>query len=204
MSLPADRAVPAGPPAPGDEAFEAFLEALFEDATRLAIQVCEVPIAALSLLQHGHHWFKSRGGVSVAETPRALALCSQTMSAGALLVLPDVAGDRRFREDPLLRSGLRFFAGIPLLQADGAAREVVSTYLRGVAADLVRPRGEHHEDALLPRIERLSITSAAGREMLVARSGEAVSIHTSSGGALAGSSSAPPSWLMCQRFLSRE
>jgi diguanylate cyclase (GGDEF)-like protein/PAS domain S-box-containing protein len=126
MSLPADRAVPAGPPAPGDEAFEAFLEALFEDATRLAIQVCEVPIAALSLLQHGHHWFKSRGGVSVAETPRALALCSQTMSAGALLVLPDVAGDRRFREDPLLRSGLRFFAGIPLLQADGAALGTLS------------------------------------------------------------------------------
>ena len=60
------------------------------------------------------------------------------------------------------------------VQADGAAREVVSTYLRGVAADLVRPRGEHHENALLPRIERLSITSAAGRELLVARSGEAV------------------------------
>ncbi len=125
MSLPADRALPARPPAPGDEAFEAFLEGLFEDTTRLAIQVCEVPIAALSLLQQGHHWFKSRGGVTVAETPRALALCSQTMAAGSLLVLPDVAGDRRFREDPL-RSGLRFFAGIPLLQADGAALGTLS------------------------------------------------------------------------------
>jgi lipopolysaccharide transport system ATP-binding protein len=61
------------------------------------------------------------------------------------------------------------------VQADGTAREVVSTYLRGVAADLVRPRGEHHDDALLPRIDRLSITSAGGGEMLVARSGEAVS-----------------------------
>jgi len=62
------------------------------------------------------------------------------------------------------------------MQADGAAREVVSTYLRGVAADLVRPHGEHHEDTLLPRIERLSVTSATGAETLVARSGQAINL----------------------------
>ncbi|MGH9367058.1 MAG: GAF domain-containing protein, partial [Thermoanaerobaculia bacterium] len=126
MSLPADRALPARPVAPGEEALDSFLEELFENATRLAIQICDAPIAALSLLQQGHHWFKSRGGVSLSETPRALALCSQTMAAGELLVLPDVAGDRRFRDDPLVRSGLRFFAGIPLLQADGTALGTLS------------------------------------------------------------------------------
>jgi lipopolysaccharide transport system ATP-binding protein len=59
------------------------------------------------------------------------------------------------------------------IQADGAARDVVSTYLRGVAADLVRPANEHHPgDLRLPRISVLSVTDASGNEMLVTRSGE--------------------------------
>jgi diguanylate cyclase (GGDEF)-like protein/PAS domain S-box-containing protein len=102
--------------------FDAFLEGLFEDATGLAMGICGAPLSAVSLLREGHHWFKSRGGVTVAETGRAMALCSQTTAARQILILPDVSKDRRFRDDPLVRGGgIRFFAGIPILRADGLA-----------------------------------------------------------------------------------
>ena len=65
--------------------------------------VCGAPLSAVSLLRDGHHWFKSRGGVTVAETPRAMALCSETITAREPLILPDVSQDRRFRDDPLVR-----------------------------------------------------------------------------------------------------
>jgi diguanylate cyclase (GGDEF)-like protein/PAS domain S-box-containing protein len=120
MSLQADGTPLARPDAAGEETFEAFLEGLFEDATQLTLQVCHAPLAALSLLREGHHWFKSRGGVSIAETPRAIALCNEAAAGKELLVLPDVARDRRFRDDPLVRESIRFFAGMPLLDSGGA------------------------------------------------------------------------------------
>ncbi len=108
-------------PASEEEAFEEFVESLFEDATRLALRVSGSPMAALCVVRQEHHWFKSRGGVTVAETPRAIALCNEAISTGQALFLPDVARDRRFRDDPILKGGIRFFAGIPLLETDGKA-----------------------------------------------------------------------------------
>ncbi len=123
MSSSADGVPLARDRVASDEAsFDGFLEALFEDATGLAMGICGAPLSAVSLLRDGHHWFKSRGGVTVAETARAMALCSQTTAAREPLILPDVSQDRRFRDDPLVRGGgIRFFAGIPILRADGQA-----------------------------------------------------------------------------------
>ena len=56
-------------------------EALFDDLTLLAERICAAPIAALSLVQGKQQWFKPRGAVSAAETPRAIALCSETILA---------------------------------------------------------------------------------------------------------------------------
>ena len=122
MSLSADGGSPARrATAPRDDALEAFREELFEDATQLAMRLSGAPLAALSLLQSEHRWFKSRGGISVADTPRAIALCSETAASGELLIVPDVAADKRFGDDPVVREGIRFFAGIPILEPDGRA-----------------------------------------------------------------------------------
>ncbi len=138
------------PAAPEEASFDAFLEALFEDSTRLAMRICGAPLAALSLLREGHLWFKSRGGVSVAETARAMALCSETASAKEALILPDASVDRRFRDDPLVRGGIRFFAGIPILQADGTP----------VGALAVMDR-----EARQPTSEQLGALRALGRQI---------------------------------------
>jgi diguanylate cyclase (GGDEF)-like protein/PAS domain S-box-containing protein len=91
----------------------AVAEALFDDLTRQAAEACRTPIAALSLVEGGHHWFKSRGGVSPADTPRALVLCSEVMELPEGLALLDLAQDERFGPAPG-SDGLRFFAGVPI------------------------------------------------------------------------------------------
>ena len=98
----------------------AVAEALFDDLTRQAAEACGTPIAALSLLESGHHWFKSRGGVSAVDTPRALLLCSEVIRSLDGLVLPDLALDARFSADEGV-DGLRFFAGVPITTSRAGA-----------------------------------------------------------------------------------
>ncbi len=89
----------------------AVAEALFDDLTRQASDACGTAIAALSVLDGGHHWFKSRGSTDSADTPRALALCSETLQSPRGMVLPDLARDNRLEATP---GSLRFFAGVPI------------------------------------------------------------------------------------------
>ena len=83
----------------------AVAEALFDDLTRQASDACGTAIAALSVLDGGHHWFKSRGSTDSADTPRALALCSETLQSPRGMVLPDLARDNRLEATP---GSLRF------------------------------------------------------------------------------------------------
>jgi len=94
-------------------AMTAVAEALFDDLTRQAAAACDVAIAALSVLENGRHWFRSRGEVGAADTPRALTLCSDALRAAEGVVLPDLRADGRFAE--LVPGGLRFFAGVPIV-----------------------------------------------------------------------------------------
>ncbi len=104
----------------------ALAEALFDDITRQAALLCESPAAALSLVEDGHHWFKSRGGVSPAETPRAVALCAETIRRKDALMLADVRKDERFASGPEDPRNIRFFAGVPILTARAGAIGTIS------------------------------------------------------------------------------
>ncbi len=104
----------------------ALAEALFDEITRQAAHLCESPAAALSLVEDGHHWFKSRGGVSPAETPRAIALCAETIRRKDALTLADVRKDERFADGPDDPRGFRFFAGVPILTARAGAIGTIS------------------------------------------------------------------------------
>ncbi|MGA9383200.1 MAG: diguanylate cyclase, partial [Phormidium sp.] len=45
-------------------------EAVFDDLTNLAAQICDTPIALITLVDAERQWFKSKLGLTVSETHR--------------------------------------------------------------------------------------------------------------------------------------
>ncbi|HKX44259.1 MAG TPA: PAS domain S-box protein [Burkholderiaceae bacterium] len=99
-------------------------EPAFDDLVMLAAHICQAPIALVSLVDEDRQWFKARLGVEATETPRDIAFCSHTiLNADGLLLVPDARADQRFCGNPMVTSapGVRFYAGAPLVTADGHA-----------------------------------------------------------------------------------
>ena len=95
-------------------------EEVFDRITKKLARVFEVPIALITFIDRDHQWFKSQIGLpeEIAEaqqTSRELSVCGHVIANDEVLVVEDLARDRRFANNPLLRErGLRFYAGVPL------------------------------------------------------------------------------------------
>jgi two-component system cell cycle sensor histidine kinase/response regulator CckA len=97
-------------------------EQAFDDLTRLAAFVCGTPIALISLIDSKRQWFKSAVGWHVQEIPRDVSLCAHTILQPDLLVVPDTLKDKTLGTSPLAtHGGIRFYAGVPLITAEGYA-----------------------------------------------------------------------------------
>jgi GAF domain-containing protein len=95
-------------------------EEVFDRITKKVARLFEVPIALITLIDRDHQWFKSHVGLpdDIAEaqqTSRDLSVCGHVIANDEILVVEDLARDRRFANNPLLKErGLRFYAGVPL------------------------------------------------------------------------------------------
>ncbi len=78
--------------------------------------------AALSLVAADRVWFKSKCGGDFREMPRGLAFCSHALLGLQVMVVPNLARDRRFATNPLVtgEAALRFYVGAPLVGGIGA------------------------------------------------------------------------------------
>ncbi|NJO66447.1 MAG: PAS domain S-box protein [Leptolyngbyaceae cyanobacterium RM1_405_57] len=96
-------------------------EAAFDDLTRLAAYICQVPIALVGLVDGDRLWFKSKVGLDVSEISRDETFCTQVMLQADLLVVGDAQQDERFANSPLVQAdpAIRFYAGAPLITAEG-------------------------------------------------------------------------------------
>ncbi len=93
----------------------------FDDIVELATQICETPVALVSLVSHDRQWFKARVGFDECQTDLNSSVCAHALIEPDLLVVPDLSLDERTKANPLVTGGplIRFYAGAPLRTAQG-------------------------------------------------------------------------------------
>ena len=100
----------------------------FAAAAQRAADIFDVPLALVSMIDAEVQHLCAAGGTLAAavrasgeRVARAQAVCAHVVASAENLVVEDVARDPRFAEYPLLaENGLRFYAGAPLRDGDGA------------------------------------------------------------------------------------
>ncbi|MGH7376108.1 MAG: GAF domain-containing protein [Candidatus Methylomirabilales bacterium] len=95
----------------------------FDDLVRTAAQICETPIALVTLVDAERQWFKAKVGVTATHTPRDIAFCAHAILGSDLLIVRDAMADERFSTNPFVTAPphIRFYAGAPLMTPDGHA-----------------------------------------------------------------------------------
>ena len=114
-------------------------EEAFDDIAALARQICDAPVALVTLVDRDRQWFKAHDGLDLSQTDLSRSVCSRTMhAADAVVVIPDTRLDPRTADNPANHEvGMRFYAGAPLRTADGTplgALCVIDTRVRDLTA----------------------------------------------------------------------
>jgi two-component sensor histidine kinase len=91
----------------------------FDSIAKLAAEICEAPIALVSLVEEDRQWFKTCIGTDLRETPIDQSICSHAVSLGDYLEIEDTTQDERTKDNHLVTGPehIRFYAGA-LLQDD--------------------------------------------------------------------------------------
>ncbi|KUL23783.1 GAF domain-containing sensor histidine kinase [Actinoplanes awajinensis] len=105
----------------GYEIMDTPAESDFDDIVTLAAQLCDKPIALISLVGADRQWFKARVGTELCEGPRDESFCTHALHHDDILQVPDARQDPRFAELPLVagEEHVRFYAGAPLITPNG-------------------------------------------------------------------------------------
>lgn len=98
-------------------------ETIFDRLTWLASHTLKTPIALFTMLTSSRQWFKSRQGLDMLETPRSWAFCNYTILQRNVFAVGNLARSEEFANNPAVAGGskFRFYAGAPVLDADGFA-----------------------------------------------------------------------------------
>jgi len=94
-----------------------------EPVVHIAIRMFEMPVAAINMIGSDHVFFLASVGVNEADMSRDASFCAHAITQSGVMVVPDATLDDRFHDNPLVigKTGLRFYAGVPLLSPEGLA-----------------------------------------------------------------------------------
>ena len=98
----------------------------YEDLVALAAEICQTPVAQISLVAKDRQWYKAEYGIKVpgGQTPRSDAFCAHTiLDPDRPLVVTDLRRDERFRNNKFVAGEphVVFYAGFPLRSEEGYA-----------------------------------------------------------------------------------
>lgn len=88
------------------------------DLARAAAELCDAPVALVSLKVGERLWFQTRIGLDVSEIPSRSSFCECAMElCDEVLVVEDATVDPRFANNDLVAGplGIRFYVGAPLV-----------------------------------------------------------------------------------------
>jgi adenylate cyclase len=153
--------------------------------TELAAQICNCPVALISLLDERRLWIKSKYGfpADFSECPREITMCNTTICSNDLLYVPDLT-KARFKDLPIVigEPYLRFYCGMPLINRDGYAlgtlcvvdfkaheispsqREAVRRLAQQAMAQLELRRQLVQRDVLLRQLSEAKASAEAARQ----------------------------------------
>ncbi len=94
-------------------------EPVFDHLTGLTAQVFRAPVAIIGFLDESRHWFKSAVGTDLRWNRRAESFCTHTILQDGVFQVPDALQDYRFSDLPVVKSGVRAYAGAPLTTLAG-------------------------------------------------------------------------------------
>jgi GAF domain-containing protein len=96
-------------------------EEAFDRIAEASADVCNTPMAIISLIDEGRQWMKSAKGLEIRETDRSVAFCNYTIRSRFPFIVEDAVTDPRLQNNPLVLGPphLRFYAGFPLVFPQG-------------------------------------------------------------------------------------
>ncbi len=102
----------------------------YDQLTYLAAKICQVPVAKISIIGKNKIWYKSVYGVEQDEIPRKNSFCEQSIWAGKEIFSINSKDHPEFYEQAkgVYRCNYQFYAGVPLLNANGHAIAVFSIF----------------------------------------------------------------------------
>ncbi|HEY5778962.1 MAG TPA: AI-2E family transporter [Terrimicrobiaceae bacterium] len=109
----------------GTGLLDSAAEPAFDRITRRLTRILEVQIALISFIDAERQFFKSQSGLdsdlsAAGQIPRDVSVCAHVVANREMLIVEDLARDRRFSGDTLFKQrGLRSYAGVPLRTAGG-------------------------------------------------------------------------------------
>jgi two-component system, OmpR family, sensor histidine kinase VicK len=103
------------------EVLNAAPDSILDDITKLAAQVCNSPIAAISLIGSDRIWLKSRFGAHSTDVVLGSLPCETTILGDTLYEIRDVRLDPNYAPNGILLEGRHycFYAGVPLITPGG-------------------------------------------------------------------------------------